>query len=221
MVAGAGSGSGISSLSCSSAVNCAAAGIVDAELASEDLGFVVSESAVPAVTRVAPSSGSAKGGTQVTITGSGFTGATAVTFGKTAAASFTVVSATQITAVSPAHAAATVNITVTTPAGVSGIRAADKFTYLPPPVITAISPASGPPGGGTQVTITGSGFTGATAVTFGKTAASFAVVSATQITAVSPAHAAATVNITVTTPAGVSGIRAADKFTYLSTAAKT
>jgi len=68
-------------------------------------------------------------GTVVTVTGSGFTGATGVRFGAKAAKSFTVVSDTEITAVSPAHAAGTVGIRVTTPGGVSPAVAADRYTY--------------------------------------------------------------------------------------------
>ena len=48
--------------------------------------------------------GPASGGTAVTITGTGFTAATAVRFGATAAASFTVNSSTSITAIAPAEA---------------------------------------------------------------------------------------------------------------------
>jgi len=61
------------------------------------------------------------------------------------------------------------------------------------PSITKISPTSGPPAGGTKVSITGTGFTGATKVAFGTIAATtFSVVSSTTITAVSPAQAAST-----------------------------
>ncbi len=56
-------------------------------------------------------------------------GATAVNFGATNATSFTVNSATQITATAPAGRG-TVDITVTTPAGgTSGTSNADQFTY--------------------------------------------------------------------------------------------
>src|SRR5439155_10067738 len=55
------------------------------------------------------------------------------------------------------------------------------------PSISGFSPASGPPG--TSVSISGSRFTGATAVTFNGTAASsFSVVSDAQITATVPAN---------------------------------
>jgi hypothetical protein len=52
-----------------------------------------------------------------------------VVFGKLAASSYTVVSATKITAVSPAQAAATRNVLVTTAGGTSRAVTVDKFTY--------------------------------------------------------------------------------------------
>ena len=172
--------------------------------------------AAPTVTSVSPTSGSTAGGTSVTITGTNFTGATAVTFGSTAASSYTVNSATQITATSPAESAATIDITVTTGGGTSATSASDQFTFTAsPPTVTAVSPTSGSTSGGTSVTVTGTNFTGATAVKFGTTAAtSYTVNSATQITATSPAEAAATIDITVTTPAGTSATSASDHFTF-------
>ena len=59
----------------------------------------------PTITALAPTSGTTAGGTSVQITGTGLTGATAVNFGATPATTFTVDSATQITATAPAHAA--------------------------------------------------------------------------------------------------------------------
>jgi RHS repeat-associated protein len=85
--------------------------------------------APPTLTKVAPTSGSAAGGTSVTVTGSGFSAATAVTFGSVAASSYKIVSNTKITAVSPAQADGTVNISVTTPAGTTPAVSADDFAY--------------------------------------------------------------------------------------------
>jgi hypothetical protein len=149
----------------------------------------------------------------VTLTGTGFSGATEVRFGSTNATSFTVNSATSITVVSPAGTG-TVDVTVTTPAGTSPISSADQFTYGP--TVTKVEPSQGPRGGGTTVTITGTGFTGATAVKFGSTSATtFTVNSATSITAVSPkVKRAGTIDVTVTTPAGTSPTSSADQFTY-------
>jgi len=83
----------------------------------------------PTVTSVNPNTGPTTGGTSVTITGTNLTGATSVKFGSTNATSFTVNSATQITATSPAGALGTVHVTVTTPGGTSATSAADQFTY--------------------------------------------------------------------------------------------
>jgi hypothetical protein len=110
-----------------------------------------------------------------------------------------------------------VDVTVVGPAGTSATSAADQFTYNPAaavPVVSSISPASGAEAGGDSVTITGSGFTGATAVNFGATAATALTVgSDTQITATSPAGSG-TVDVTVVGPAGTSAASAADQFTY-------
>jgi hypothetical protein len=84
---------------------------------------------VPVVTSISPSSGTPAGGTTVTVTGTGFTGTTTVFFGTIAASSFTVVSDTEITAVSPAQAASARYVFVTTPGGKSAAGTAPKFTY--------------------------------------------------------------------------------------------
>ena len=99
-----------------------------------DIGaFESTFAAAPTVTAISPATGPATGGTTVTITGMGFTGATAVDFGNTAAASFTVVSDTQITATSPLGTG-TVDVTVTTPAGTSSASSTDQFTYATGPL---------------------------------------------------------------------------------------
>jgi hypothetical protein len=181
--------------------------------AADQFTFVVA----PAVTNVNPNTGPASGGTSVTITGSGFTGASAVSFGGTAAASFTVNSDTSISASSPAHAAGTVDVTVTGTGGTSATGASDQFTFVAAPTVTNVNPNTGATAGGTSVTITGTGFTGASAVNFGgSSAASFTVNSDTSISASSPAHAAGTVDITVTTVGGTSATGASDQFTFVA-----
>jgi Subtilase family/Bacterial Ig-like domain (group 3)/Autotransporter beta-domain/IPT/TIG domain len=169
--------------------------------------------ALSSVTSIAPNSGPAAGGTSVTITGTSFTGVTAVKFGGTAATSFTVNSATSITATSPAGSG-TVDVTVTNSGGTSATSSADRFTYVSAPSVTSIAPNSGPAAGGTSVTITGTSFTAATALKFGGTAAtSFTVNGATSITATSPAGSG-TVDVTVTNSGGTSATSSADRFTY-------
>ncbi|MFE3884825.1 IPT/TIG domain-containing protein, partial [Streptomyces lydicus] len=150
----------------------------------------------------------------MTITGTGFTGATAVRFGATPTPSFTVVSDTQITATTPLGTG-TVQVTVTTPSGTSNQFVTFSYVATPAPVLSSVVPASGPSSGGTTVTLTGSGFTGASAVRFGGVSASFVVNSATQITATAPAGSG-TVQVTVVGPGGTSnGV----SFTYTAVSA--
>nr|WP_307819094.1 IPT/TIG domain-containing protein [Streptomyces sabulosicollis] len=166
-------------------------------------GVAFGYAAVPTLTGVSPATGPASGGTVVTLTGTNLLGATAVRFGAVNATSFTVVSATQITAVAP-PGSGTVQVTVVTPGGTSN-GVGYSYVAVPAPVLTSVSPGQGPVGGGNTVTLTGTGLTGVTTVTFGSTpASSFTVVSATQITAVAPPGAAGPVQVTVTGPGGTS-----------------
>ena len=158
----------------------------------------------PNPTSIAPIGGPPAGGTAVTITGTGFqTGAT-VTFGGTAATGVTVVSATKITATTPAHAAGSVAVVVTNPDTQSG-TVPGGYLYAAGPNPTSIAPTGGPPAGGTAVTIAGTGFQSGAMVTFGGTAATVLTVTATTITATTPAHAAGSVAVVVTNPDTQSG----------------
>ncbi len=106
------------------------------------------------------------------------------------------------------------DITVTTPGGTSAVVPADKFTYLGP-TVSAIRPASGPSGGNTKVTVTGTHLNGATQVLFGTAAGTRVTVNAggTSLTVYSPAGSG-TVDLTVTTPGGTSPLVPGDHFTY-------
>lgn len=177
--------------------------------------FTYVASARPVITHISPTAGPVSGGNWITVTGSGFTGATSVVFGGRAASSFTVVSGTTIVAVAPAQGAALHHVYVITPGGTSAPYSTDLYTYQARPVVTHVSPASGSHNGGTTVTITGTGFTGATAVFFSGTAATHVtVVSSTKITARSPAESAGVRNVLVVGPGGTSATVTADRFTY-------
>lgn len=80
----------------------------------------------PIVNTINPAVSPSTGGIVVQIQGSGFTGATAVDFGDTPAASFIVQSNTLITATTPAHVPQVVPVSVTTPSGNSSYL----FTFL-------------------------------------------------------------------------------------------
>jgi hypothetical protein len=164
----------------------------------------------PTVTSFSPTSGPV--GTNVTITGTNFTGANSVTFNGTAATAFTVNSSTQIHANVPSGAT-TGKIAVTTGNGTG--TSSTNFTVTtgsPRPTITGFSPTQGFPG--TKVTITGTNFTGATSVLLGTKAASFTVNSSTSITATVPTESfLGSYRWTVTTPGG--SATSASFFRYL------
>ena len=104
---------------------------------------VVTRSAPPTITGVTPSIGSSAGGQSVTITGTNFIGVSAVTFGGTPATTFTVDSTTQITATVPPRTAGPANVTVTT-VGNSSVTRANGYTYVAPPIVTAVKPLNTP-----------------------------------------------------------------------------
>jgi hypothetical protein len=163
--------------------------------------LIIQQVAPPSLEAFAPAKGPA--GVEVTIHGTGFIGATGVSFGNVPAASFTVDSDTQIRAIVPTGAA-TGKVTVLK--ALSSATSALDFEITLAPSVSAINPTSG--SSGTEVTITGAGFSGATSVKFGDMAASsFTVDSDTRIRAIVPAGAA-TGKITVVTSNGT-GISAA------------
>jgi IPT/TIG domain len=90
---------------------------------------LAASASAPTVAKLAPKKGPSAGGTSVTVTGTGFSGVLAVKFGSSAATSFKVESSTRITAVSPAEAIGTVDVTVTTGAGTSATNKNDRFKY--------------------------------------------------------------------------------------------
>jgi alpha-tubulin suppressor-like RCC1 family protein len=169
---------------------------------------------IPTVTGVSPNFGPQSGATTVVLSGVNLGEATAVRFGSLDASSFTVNSPTSITATSPAGTGV-VDVTVSTPTNASAARVADRFTYIPPPAITKVTPKKGPAAGGTSVTIAGTDLAGASAVRFGATAAaSFTVNSASSISAIAPAGTSGAVDISVTTPYGTSATSTSDLYKY-------
>jgi hypothetical protein len=92
--------------------------------------FGTPTSGLPAVVKsAAPGSGTTAGGTPITITGTGFNGATAVYIGATAASDVVVQNPTTITAMTPAGGVGLANITVATPSGSSSAQGPDGFLY--------------------------------------------------------------------------------------------
>jgi phosphoesterase family protein/IPT/TIG domain-containing protein/phospholipase D-like protein len=174
-------------------------------------------SSPPSVATVSPTSGSTVGGTAITITGSAFQAGATVSLGGVAATSPVVVNSTTITATTPAHAAGVVDVAVRNPDNQTGTLI-QGFTYSnPPPTVTSISPTSGSTTGGTSITVSGTGFQAGATVSLGGVAATNpVVVNSTTITATAPAHAAGTVDISVTNP-GNQVTTLAQAFTYTNT----
>jgi hypothetical protein len=158
----------------------------------------------PSITSLTPTSGTASGGTSVTITGVNFATGAKVTFDGTAGTSVVVVSATTITVTTPAHSAGAVSVVVTNADGQSATLT-NGFTYTAPaPAIKSISPTSGTRSGGTTVTISGTNFVSGAKVTFGGTAATVRSISGTSVSVRTPAHGTGAVNVVVTNPSGQS-----------------
>jgi hypothetical protein len=168
----------------------------------------------PTVTNISPNTGPPIGGTAVTITGSGFTATSSVTFGGSAGTITNFNGSTTLIVTAPAGSG-TVHVGVTNPAVnlTSPASSADQFTYAMN--VTSVSPSSGPTTGGTTVDIKGQGFTGVTSVTFGNVpATNVTLVSDGEITAVSPAGSSGTVDVKVTTPSGTTASKPSDQFSY-------
>jgi hypothetical protein len=168
-----------------------------------------------AVTSVSPRAGATSGGTTVTIKGSGFGQGATVSFGQTPASSVTFRDIDHLWAVAPAHAAGTVNVTVTTSAGTSPPnQAADAFAFGAP-TVTSVSPRAGSIVGGGVIDVYGAGFVPGAKVWFGG-AASPAVtfVRASHLRAKIPPHAAGTIDVKVQSAAGMSATSLADVYAF-------
>lgn len=165
------------------------------------------------VTKVVPDAGPA--GTTVVIHGAGFDGTSTVQMGG-ADAVITNVAADQLTVTSPVHVDGPVDVVV----AVAGAGTfANSYTYQPAATVTAIAPAVGTHQGGTEVTITGTGFVKDAAVQIdGNDCTDIVVVSATTITAKTPTIVAAApyaaVDVQVRNPGAAADAVGLTLFTY-------
>jgi len=101
----------------------------------------------------------------------------------------------------------------------NNVGAVFVFTQPHPPVITAVGPSKGPQAGGTPITITGTGMTGATSVSIGYSDCTGVVVNSagTSLTCTTTVHAGAvgSADVVVTTPNGAGTLIGG--FIYLAT----
>ncbi|WP_123679475.1 IPT/TIG domain-containing protein [Curtobacterium sp. PhB115] len=183
---------------------------------SDPLGFTYTPvAAAPTIDSLDPDSGPVAGGTVVTVTGTGFAEDATVSVDGSDPIEPDSISddGTSLTFTTPAHDAGDVDVTVTTDAGTSDPL---LFEYVEAaavaPTLTALDPDNGPVGGGTVVTVTGTGFTeDATVSVDGSDPITPDSISddGTSLTFTTPAHVAGAVDVTVTTDSGVS-----DPLTY-------
>ncbi len=169
----------------------------------------------PTITKLNPSWAALDAqGAEVVVTGTGFTGVVAVTFGGIPAMDFRFDSDTQITAHAPVHSESTVNVQVTTSAGKSADTLADDFMFVDTssnapaiipgvimgntPTITNLIPKSGPRAGNFYILIVGTGFTGVTDVTIAGGSVTYHVLSDTEIYALAPPWPGGVVDVQVT-----------------------
>jgi hypothetical protein len=171
--------------------------------------------AEPTVTGVSPAHGrSTMGGQMVEITGTGLAGASAVKFGGEEAVIFHDEEGA-ITVRTPPNRAETVDVTVVGPDGnVSEVSPADQYEYSAlTPVIERVSPSFGPPGGGTEVKIEGTGLAEIERVEFGDPYyVTVTSVDENQVTVTSPWHAEGTVFLNLMGRSG--DVRIENGFTY-------
>jgi hypothetical protein len=134
------------------------------------------------------------------LTGSNFVNGITVSFDGVQASSVSLISSSQLSGITPSGPAGLATVTVQ---NVDGQTASlfTAFTYVPPPVITSVSPSTGPTIGGNTVTISGSGFQSGATVLFGSTTAAVTFINSSTLSVVAPAGTG-TINISIDNPDG-------------------
>ncbi len=208
-----GGNAAVESVSCPTSGTCLAGGRY-ALLSGGHHGFLDAfMTPAPTISSLGPNAGPLRGGTTVVVHGTHLLGATSVMFGSKSARILGTPTDGTIRVVAPAGRGV-VAVRVTTPGGTSALGSRDTYSYDAAPTVASLAPAEGPAGGGTLVTVHGSGLLGATEVRFGAARGTHLhVVNAHTLTVVSPSGRG-TVSVTVATPGGVSPRGGAGRFTY-------
>jgi formylglycine-generating enzyme required for sulfatase activity len=186
----------------------------DGQVNGADLGIMLADwGFCPAtITSITPLQGGTQGGTVISITGTGLSTTSSVRVGGVACTNLNVLTPTLVRATTPPGPLGEASVAVTTSAGTT--LASTPFNYVQQQV-TSIVPNTGPYFGGTPITITGQYLAGTTAVTIGGVPCTNVVsVSATQVTAVTPAGSVGAVDVMVNGPKGA--VTVGGGFTYLS-----
>jgi hypothetical protein len=173
----------------------------------------------PTLSTNSPVLATTNGGTIVTLTGTDLATTTQVNVGSTTV-SFSVVSNTSVRFVTAATSAGIVDVGVVTVGGTAtkpnGLEFTDSALV---PVVSSITPATGPIAGGTTVTITGQFFSGSysdsvSAAIDGISGSSLVLIDDSTLTFVTPAHAEGTgFDVTVLTGGGLGTLAGAFSYT--------
>ncbi len=201
------------------------AGVCDVEVVtghgSSTLPAAFTFRPAPTLTAIAPAQGPVAGGVLRTLTGTGFLandpGAPSVTIGGLPASSVVVVSDTTITCQTPAlPGVGTYAVSVANANG--SATAAGAYACVPVPTLASVTDASGPAGGWTRVTVSGTGFSGTVlSLSFdGVAATQVSVQDDTTLTCLTPEGAAGTADLALTTHGGAAALPAAYTYTTFS-----
>lgn len=164
-----------------------------------------------ALTSISPAEGPVAGGTLVTLVGEGFDSSTTVSFGPLRATNVTVISPTQLTALSPPGSGGAVDVVVRR--GPLSATLDDGFFYTDSLAVYALVPRRGSQAGGTLVTLVGRGFAAGASVTFdGLPATDVTMLDPSTLQARTPPHDPGIVPVVVTQ--GSETATAAQTFTY-------
>src|SRR5262249_27845068 len=148
----------------------------------------------PTLTSVAPVSGLASGGTSILLTGTGFVPGATVTVGGVPATAVTVgAGGLTVTATTPANTPGAKTIVVTNP-DTGSATLNNAFTYVALPTVGGVLPSTGPVSGGTNITVSGTGFQAGATATLCSQPLVIGSLTATTITTTTPACAAGAAN---------------------------
>lgn len=159
-------------------------------------------SSPPVLAAIAPASGVVAGSEPVTLTGSRFRAGAEVRIGGAMASAVSVAtSGTSITAITPPGTAGPADVAVTNPdGGTDSLPGA--FSYVTPPGISGIAPATASTAGGTPVTLSGTGFLSGATVAVGGASAPVFIVTPTYVGLTAPAGTPGSASVLLTNPDG-------------------
>jgi len=173
---------------------------------------------VPRVLGLSTSVGPTGGGTGITVTGTGFSSATGVSFGTAPPTAFAVLNDTTITATAPMLPPGTYDVTVTSTGGTSSAAALDQFTAVARPTVQSLAPRAGLQTGGNYVTIHGLNLTRVTSVSIGGVPTGFQVLNDTTLSAYVPGtDSYGPVAVSVASPGGTSPAATSAQYVYAPT----